>query len=216
MSRIQEVHVSRVHRAPRKLSLRLWKSAVISLTPYLWKHFFCYAVHANWVADLDTASNSHPLAWACNFKAHHTEPVKTVVCKREETQSRSTKDSATLFIAGGRHENCVQSLKDCSEEIQVPLAKRWWGAFNSSPCKWLPSLVLRLSPSQAAQMPSAVWAAQGTGTHDMGALWDLCPLELPLKAGRTPRKAAVCASCLRRGQQERHFNQWKHPLLQRV
>jgi len=52
------------------------------------------------------------------------EPVKTVVCKREETWSGSTKESATLFIARGRHENGVQSLKYCSKEILVPLAQR--------------------------------------------------------------------------------------------
>lgn len=122
-------------------SLPLGKSAVISPTPYLWNHFCLLCIHASWVADLDTAPNSCPPAQACNFKTLHSEPVKTVVCKREGTQSRSLKDSATLFIAGGRHENCVQSLKDCSKEIQVPLAPRWWGAFNSSPCKGLPSCV---------------------------------------------------------------------------
>lgn len=173
----------------------------------------CYAVHANWVADLDTASNSCPLAQACNFKAHHIEPVKNV-CKREEMQSRSTKDSATLFIAGGRHENYVQSLKDCSKEIQVPLAQRWWGAFNSSPCKRLPSFVLWLSQSQAVQVPSAVWAAQRDWRPRHGSY--VTPLPSGAPAGRAPRCAAGCESCLQRGQQDRHFQQGQHPLLQSV
>lgn len=72
--------------------------------------FFHHAVYANWVADLDTASNSCPLAQVCNFKAHHREPVKNLVCNRAEMRSRSTKDSLTLLISGGRNENCVQSL----------------------------------------------------------------------------------------------------------
>lgn len=128
------------HRAPRKLSL--WKSAVISPTPYLWKHFCLLCWHVSCAADMDTASNSHPPAQAGNSKTLHSKPVRTVVCKGEGAQSRSTKDSATLFIAGGRHENCVESLKDYSKEIQVPPAQRWWGAFNSFNLVRAPSFVL--------------------------------------------------------------------------
>lgn len=140
----------------------------------------------NQVADLDTASNSCPPSQMCNFKAHHMEFVKTVVCKREEMPSRSTKDSATLFIAGGRHKNCVQSLKDSSKEIQVLLAQRWRGAFNSSPRSWLPLLVLCLHVERHRR-PVQSELPKGAGMGDTDTVWGPCSPELPWEADGTPR-----------------------------
>lgn len=136
------------------------------------------------------------------------EPVKTVVCKREETHSRSTKDSATLLIAGGRHENCVQSLKDCSEEIQVPHPQARRGGIHRDDEVLLRAHLVSGSPhllsgclrveQRRCLGPSEL--PEGTGTRDTGAMWEPFPLELPLKAGGTPRKAAGSASCLRWGE----------------
>lgn len=60
-----------------------------------------------------------PLVQVYNLKVYH-ESMKILVCNRKKMWSRNRKDSSSVFIVGGRHENCVLSLKDYSRELQVP------------------------------------------------------------------------------------------------
>lgn len=81
--------------------------------------------------------------------------MKILVCDREKMWSRNRKDSSTVFISGGRHENCVLSLKDYSGSYRSQVEK-WLGAFSSFCCKWWSLFAVQV------QEPTAAWTALST------------------------------------------------------
>lgn len=129
-------------------------------------------------------------------------------------QSRCTKDSASLFIAGSRHENCVQSLNDCSKEMQVPLHKDdevllIAHLVSGSPCLFPGDLL-----SWAAQLPSATWATQRDGHKRHGNYMVPLPSGAPAEGRHDTQES--CRLCLWWMQQEGDFNQWEYLLVKSV